>query len=326
MNPRLVKLSQDDWGCAAVCNVFPPHIYRDLVHGFEDLEWHEAAQSFYRQREVNLGGVLFYENLFNTQVREGIAHKVGQFFGVKLDRNFDVAAHKMIAGDFIGVHTDANRFGETHRLTVTMNDGWSIADGGVLLSLNGPSLKNVRDAWLPTANNGFLFEISERSFHAVSPIIGVRPRYSLILTFKRIKNTIDECPTWMPFPLQSDVDSGMSTAAHMGIHSSSFEAPYQFMEFENCEAFNKYVGGHLENAPSLWSYRIGQSMNVDQNGFQSKGPDSARVDAIGQLRRIPPIVVVNRKFGGYTLVDGSHRLSYASDKKMSLGVAVFPEQ
>ena len=67
-------------------------------------------------------------------------------------------------------------------------------------------------------------------------------------------------------------------------------------------------------------------MNVDQNGFQFKGPDSARVDAIATLRRIPPIIVVKRKSGDYTLVDGSHRLSYASDQKTGVAIIVFQEQ
>jgi hypothetical protein len=247
------------------------------------------------------------------------------FFGAKLEPDFDIAAHKMIEGDFIGVHTDENGFGETHRLTVTLNDHWSIADGGVLLSLNGSSIKDVRDAWLPSANCGFLFEISNTSFHAVSPIVGVRPRYSLILTFKRDVKISDVSPRWSPFPLLSDVACGKSTAFQMGISPLTFESSYEFVAFEDVAGFRCYVDDFLENSPSLWSYRDGYSINVDQHGSQSKGPEGARVDSVRQLRRIPPLIVVRRKTGKYALVDGSHRLSYANDDKKSLGIAVFEE-
>lgn len=326
LNIQIAKLSQDDWTCAAITTVFSPNVYASLATGIRDLEWTEAIQSFYRQREVNLRGIPVFENIFSSEVRSRIAQEVGTFFGTMLDTDFDVAAHKMIAGDFIGVHTDANDFGETHRLTVTMNESWSMNDGGVLLSLNGSSIKDVRDAWLPTANNGFLFEISNTSFHAVSPIVGDRPRYSLIFTFKRSPHATQIDPTWTPFPLVSDVECGKSTASHMGISSSTFGCPYQYLAFGNVDEFRNYVDGHLENAPSRWTYRHENSINVDEFGFQSKGPEYLRVDTVRQLRRIPPLIVVRRESGKYALVDGSHRLCYANDDKKGVGVVVFEEQ
>jgi hypothetical protein len=47
---------------------------------------------------------------------------------------------------------------------------------------------------------------------------------------------------------------------------------------------------------------------------------------VRRLRRIPPVLVVRRKSGRFCLVDSSHRLSYASDNGMSVGVAVFDEK
>lgn len=326
LNARIARVSQDDWSCAAICGVFSTEFYRQIIQGLDDLKWSDAVQHFYRQREVNLSGNAHYDDLFNEQVRNRIAQAVGSFFGVRLGVNFDLAAHKMITGDYIGVHTDANDFGETHRLTVTLNEGWSLADGGVLLALNSGALNSVRDAWLPTANNGFLFEVSETSYHAVSPIIGKRPRYSLILTFKGVNQGVTKRPTWTPFVLQSDVESARSTASHMGISAGTFEAPYSFIEFNTVGRLRDFVGDQLDNAPSLWSYLQGTSINVDQHGRQPKGTDEDRLEAVRQLRRIPPVLLVRRKSRRFCLVDGSHRLSHANDHGMSVGVAIFDER
>lgn len=326
LKARIARLSQDDWLCAAVCNVFSKDFYDQLVRGLDGLEWAEAVQSFYRQREVNLNESAYYVRLFDEQVRIRIAGSLGAFFGVRLSANFDVAAHKMITGDCIGVHTDANAFGETHRMTVTLNDGWSIAEGGVLLALNNGTLASVRDAWLPTANNGFLFEISETSYHAVTPIVGPRPRYSLILTFKCDDQGSASKQIWTPFALQSDLVDATSTAGHMGISAGTFDAGYHFIEFNTVDALRAFVGGHLENTPARWSYSNGTSINVDEHGRQSKGTDENRIEVVQSLRRIPPVIVVRRKSGRCVLVDGSHRLSYANDNGISVGVAVFDER
>lgn len=326
LNVRIARVSQDDWPCAAVCNVFSPHFYSLILRGLDGLKWTDAVQHFYRQREVNLSGNSYYDELFNEQVRIRMVRSVGSFFGVKLNVDFDIAAHKMLTGDFIGVHTDANDLGETHRLTVTLNDSWSASDGGVLLALNRGDLTSIRDAWLPTANNGFLFEISETSYHAVSPIVGIRPRFSLILTFKAVDREHPRGQTWTPFALQDDIDSATLTAGHMGITGSTFENPYEFIEFATVSALRDFVGDRLDNAPSLWSYRRGTSINVDLQGHQPRGSDDARLRAVSQLRRIPPIVLVRRKSGSFCLVDGSHRLSHANDHAMRIGVAVFEER
>lgn len=325
LTARLVRVSQDEWSCAAITNVFSIPFYTRIVQGLDHLVWSEAVQSFYRQREVNLKGIPYYDNLFDKHVRSQIAHSLSLFFHNELDSDFDIAAHMMITGDYIGVHTDANEHGETHRMTITLNDDWSVSDGGVLLTLNDGALSSVRDAWLPTANNGFVFEISESSYHAVSPIVGHRPRYSLILTFKSARAAHTSQPSWMPFVLQEDVESASSTAGHMGISSETFRKSYKFIEFNSVDEFSCYVGSQLENAPSQWSYRKGTSINVDQNGHQPKGTDKKRIDAVKKLRRIPPILIVRRKSGRFFLVDGSHRLSHANDAGTSLGVAVFDE-
>lgn len=325
LNISVERVSQDDWCYAALRGVFTEEFYQKLTGGLDQLQWSEAIQSFYRQREVNLHGVSYYDALFNEQIRRKIAYSVGLFFGVEIAFDFDIAAHMMIKGDYIGPHTDANDHGETHRMAVMLNNDWEAAEGGVLLTLNGGSLSSIRDAWLPTANNGFLFEISEQSYHAVSPIVGQRPRYSLILTFKCSTNTRPKDPDWLPFVLNSDLENAISTAGYMGISAESFIAPYQYEKFTSTIELRKYVRGELYNSPTQWSYKHGTSMNVDQYGHQSKGTDNERTTRIERLRRLPPILIVRRKSGKYCLVDGSHRLCFANDNNLNIGVALFDE-
>lgn len=324
LNARVARLSQDDWCCAALQGVFSESFYRQILAGLDGLQWAEARQAFYLQREIDLKDSPYYKTLFDTRVRQEMANAASQFFSARLRADFDIAAHKMVKGDYIGVHTDENSHGETHRMTVTLNDQWAASDGGVLLSLNGGSLSSIRDAWLPTGNNGFLFEVSERSFHAVTPIVGDRARYSLILTFKRLDSaSLCKSLTWSPFPLHLDLQDAISTAGHMDIPASTFTSRYQFEEFDSVRDLEAFVSGRLRNAPSWWTYSKGKSMNVDQHGQQPKGSDADRTAAVSKLRRIPPVVIVKHSDGNFYLVDGSHRLSYATDRQANIGVVVF---
>lgn len=324
LNPRIAKLSQDDWACAALQDVFIPDFYSELVAGLGNLKWSVASQRFYRQREVNLRGIEHYERLFNRARRSRIASDLGIFFGVEFEEDFDVAAHKMVHGDFIDAHTDANHHGETHRLTVTLNDDWGVQDGGVLLCLNGRSLQSLRDAWLPTANNGFLFEISDSSFHAVTPITGSTPRYSLIMTFKR-KRYAAFGGDWVPFPMGSDVVCATSTGSHMGIPAETFSTPYRIVPCKSVVDLRQIVGDVIDNAPDGWSYRSGYSVNVDRSGQPHVQSDSERINAVRSLNRVPPIILVRRKSGRHCLVDGSHRLSFATDANANITAVVFDE-
>lgn len=324
LNARVARLSQDDWCCAALQGVFSENFYRQIVAGLDGLQWAEARQAFYLQREVDLKDSPYYKALFNIRVRQELASAASHFFGVPLGADFDVAAHKMVKGDYIGVHTDENLHGETHRMTVTLNDQWAASEGGVLLALNGGSLSSMRDAWLPTANNGFLFEVSERSFHAVTPIVGDRARYSLIITFKRrVAASLGKMLTWSPFPLRSDLQEAISTAGYMGIRTSTFASKYQFVEFDSVQDLEVFVCGRIKNVPSGWTYSTGKSMNVDQHGQQPKGSDADRTAAVSKLRRIPPVVIVRHIDGNFYLVDGSHRLSHATDRQANVGAVLF---
>ena len=321
----MVKLSQEAWNSAAVTSLFEPSFLALIKEQIVALDWEEAKKSFYRQREKNLTNSPEFSRHFNASFRGELSKKVSLFFGKQIGSDFDISAHKMIQGDFIDAHTDENSYGETHRLTVTLNDDWPVAAGGILLTLKSGSIKDVRDAWLPNFNCGLLFEISQHSFHAVTPVAGNQTRYSLIFTFRQSSTTSEPSQIWVPFPLVHDMNCAKKTGGAMGINPDVLSGNYAFHLFDSTREFASFLASSLENSPDEWTYRHGKSMNVDEDGMQPKGSDAERVAAIATLKRVPPILVVQRRNGSYVLVDGSHRLAHAQDNATPLGVAIFQE-
>lgn len=323
---KIARLSQDDWHCATLENIFEEKILNEIILNLSDISWTEAKKNFYIQREANLNSHDSYKSIFSEHVSRNILKSVEMFFDEEFEEKFDIVAHKMIDGDYIGIHTDTNIYGESHRLTLMLNESWTLEQGGILLSLKNNSLKNIRDAWLPIANTGFLFEITDKSYHAVTPIKGHIPRYSVIFTFKKINNNCKKKSLWSSFPLTTDLSHAISTASFIGINNNTFNDKYTIKKFSSIAEFEFYIGGVLDNAPTGFSYKNGNSINVDQNGNQSKGSDQDRINTIKLLKRIPPIIIVKRVNGCFTLVDGSHRLSFAKDNNLDLCVAFYEEK
>ena len=325
--PFLVTLPEGGAYGSAMTRVFSAPVYESLHKAVVNLEWHEARREFYRQRERNVAGHPEFERIFDINFRQAMADAVGDFFGQSVAPEFDIAAHKMIEGDYIAAHTDENDFGEKFRLTVTLNSNWSVEQGGILLTLRSGSMRDVDGAWLPSPNNGFLFGISEKSFHAVTPVSSQLPRYSLIFTFKRSEEQYQRevWRRWYPFPLKSDVSEARFTAEVMGLDVRAFDAAYTRHTFRGKEELQAFVGGDLHNAPKDFSYRKSGSQNVDQHGQQPRGTDSERLAKIAGLERLPPVAIVRQQSGEYVLVNGSHRLCHAVENDLSIAAVIFAE-
>lgn len=95
----------------------------------------------------------------------------------------DIAAHRLIAGQTIRVHNDFLGSDETHRLLIQFNRGWPVENGGLLMTFASERAEDVVDAFVPMHGSAFAFEISPRSFHAVSTIRGGE-RFTLVYTFR----------------------------------------------------------------------------------------------------------------------------------------------
>jgi hypothetical protein len=95
----------------------------------------------------------------------------------------NVSAHRLTVGQTIRVHNDYIGTEETHRVLIQLNRGWSIENGGVLMLFGSDSADDVRSVFLPVHASAFAFEISPKSFHAVSTIQNGE-RYTLVYTFR----------------------------------------------------------------------------------------------------------------------------------------------
>lgn len=116
---------------------------------------------------------------------------VGRLFREALDPYVHVAAHKMVPGYRMGVHSDFGETRQAYRLLVQLNRGWSAEQGGLLLLLDeeAPEAPNARQRYyVPVHRMGVGFEISATSFHGVSPIVR-GDRYTLRFSFYRAGDT-----------------------------------------------------------------------------------------------------------------------------------------
>jgi hypothetical protein len=106
-------------------------------------------------------------------------------FNTRLRKNVDVHAHKMTMGQRIRAHTDFGETAQTHRLIVQINRGWSREDGGLLMLMKSNSVDLSGDelrCYAPLHNLAAAFEITESSWHAVSPIKNM-VRFTLAFSF-----------------------------------------------------------------------------------------------------------------------------------------------
>jgi hypothetical protein len=118
---------------------------------------------------------------FLVQLRQLMA----QFFAIDSSGHVRVTAHRILAGGALSAHTDVSHIRFTHRLLVQLNRGWSPAFGGLLcLHAGNPNSSEEipRKTVPPIHRSGFAFEISERSFHSVTPVLHGQ-RYTLSYTF-----------------------------------------------------------------------------------------------------------------------------------------------
>lgn len=124
-------------------------------------------------------------------VRKPFLDRLGQLveteFSTCLSGEVDVHSHRMTAGQSIGAHTDYGETDQNYRLVVQLNKGWSTDNGGFLFLLRANEQPRSGDDFLcyaPIHNTLVAFEITDRSWHAVSPVIA-GARYTITFSFRR---------------------------------------------------------------------------------------------------------------------------------------------
>lgn len=149
----------------------------------------KSVQDFYDSDDIDLRTQSLPANLAWLVAHERCAALrdfVASQFDVEVAARVDVTAHRLKAGQRIGVHTDHGEVPQSHRLLVQLNRGWTPSQGGLLMMFGEPP--SSVDSWmperayLPVHGSSVCFEVSSKSWHAVSAVSS-GDRYTLCVSF-----------------------------------------------------------------------------------------------------------------------------------------------
>jgi len=151
-------------------------------------EWNLVETEFYEQYEFSLLNIELPDQLkclIDSDFLSTIENQFYESFNVKGFELVDVVAHKLVNSQHIGVHNDFINDEETHRMLIQINRNWNEDHGGYLLLFNSSDSSDMAKVVSPVNNTAFGFEISKKSYHAVSKIYDFT-RFTIVYTFKHI--------------------------------------------------------------------------------------------------------------------------------------------
>lgn len=151
----------------------------------EDAPWRLRVADFYEQYEFSFNDVILPDPLadaFSSSAMQDLRQHMELLFGVDLSTRIDITAHRLSHGQRIRIHNDFIPGEESHRLLIQLNRGWKDANGGLLVFFNSSNPSDVHRVLRPLHNTGVVFEISQSSLHAVTPI-HAGDRYTLVFSF-----------------------------------------------------------------------------------------------------------------------------------------------
>jgi hypothetical protein len=158
-----------------------------LLDWFEsDAPWRLVSQDFYDQFEFSLFDARLpaaAAELVHPDTLADLRRRIGAEFGEALSETMEIVAHKLVAGQRIGIHNDFLPGHETHRLTVQLNRGLADADGGFMMLFNSDDATDVHRILRPVSRTGLGFAIGPASHHAVSRMHGGE-RFTLVYSFQ----------------------------------------------------------------------------------------------------------------------------------------------
>ena len=183
------RLETDPFPFSVVSEALCDNVERATLSWFERAApWTLTEESFYSQHEFDMRNIGLPTDVARLAVDSALAtlrEVVSGLFHRRLRPTVDMTAHRLTAGQRIRIHDDYLDGGETHRLIVQLNRGWTAGDGGYLLLFGGRQPEDVRVVLPPISGQALLFEISHRSHHAVSEITRGE-RYSIVYSFYAI--------------------------------------------------------------------------------------------------------------------------------------------
>lgn len=185
------RLAETPFPHMRVPAILPADFARSALTWLEqEAPWRLRVEDFYEQEEFSLlstdvgQGIAF---LVESSFIEATREMIRSHFGLEVKPSLtDVNAHRLTPGQTIRIHNDFIDGEETHRLLIQLNDGWTSEKGGLLMLFSGATPESVHSVILPEHGSGFAFEISPRSFHAVSQI-KEGERYTVVYSFRAPK-------------------------------------------------------------------------------------------------------------------------------------------
>lgn len=188
----LCNARQDPFPHATATVPLPSELCEALLGWFEgDAPWMLRIASFYEQWEMHLDAAALPSHLrsvVSDEIATNLAKGLLKPIGANRPILTEVTAHKLLTGQTIRIHNDYLEDGETHRVLVQLNRGWSDQQGGLLMLFGSAAASDVRRIVRPLHGSSFAFEISSRSFHAVSTIASGE-RYTLVYSFRDAERT-----------------------------------------------------------------------------------------------------------------------------------------
>ncbi|HEY0114559.1 MAG TPA: cyclophane-containing peptide 2OG-Fe(II) oxygenase YhhC [Allosphingosinicella sp.] len=176
----------DPFPHATAREALPPELVaRTLRWMEEEAPWRLRVADFYEQWEMHLEAETIPVDLEDLMAPATALHLADELLpsGRGSVRLVEVTAHRMTEGQTIRVHNDFRPGGETHRILIQLNRGWRDEQGGLLMLFGSGDAGDIRRVIRPVHGSGFGFEISGRSFHAVSTI-REGERFTLVYSFR----------------------------------------------------------------------------------------------------------------------------------------------
>jgi len=168
--------------------IFDVEVEKLLLNWFNTTDlWSFTQTSFYMQYEFSLFDLELPKELSFLTEPKTIERIKGYFEEIFATVPLDlvgITAHKLTDGCRMGVHNDFIGKAETHRLIIQINNNWQQANGGFLMLFNSDNPKDVSKVVQPLNNSCLGFEISPKSYHAVSTVYNFS-RYTLVYTFNK---------------------------------------------------------------------------------------------------------------------------------------------
>jgi hypothetical protein len=188
MSPEVIA-RHEPFPHAVSPSFFPPQVTEAALVWLEAFTpWKLHVEDFYEQHECSLTSVELPEELrplISPAAVQGYAEAMLAPIGAGAVELVEATAHRLTGGQSIRIHNDYIEGAETHRIIVQLNRGWEDENGGFLMLFSSQEADDVARVLRPLHGSAISFEISPRSFHAVSPTVKGE-RYTLVFSYRRL--------------------------------------------------------------------------------------------------------------------------------------------